>query len=100
MENQDSKKVEAKTFDIDEFDMDHLEQLLKNRQLHEARTMLSECNEVDLAEILSELEDEEQPIDLPPQIRILREVTADSRYTNAALSLKIPMEVIEKGNEI
>ena len=47
-----------------------------------------------------ELEDEEQPIDLPPQIRVLREVTADSRYTNAALSLKIPMEEIEKGNEI
>ena len=46
-----------------------------------------------------ELEDEEQHIDLPPQIRILREVTADSRYTNAALSLAIPMEEIEKGNE-
>ena len=41
-----------------------------------------------------ELEDEEQRIDLPPQIRILREVTADSRYTNAALSLEIPMEEI------
>ena len=45
------------------------------------------------------MENEEQVVDLPPQIHILREVTEDVRYTNAALALHIPMEDIEKGNE-
>jgi CYTH domain-containing protein len=44
-----------------------------------------------------EMEDEGQAVELPPQIRILREVTADLRYTNASLALHIPMEEIEKG---
>ena len=57
MENQDVKKVEAPSFDIDEFDMEHLSQLLKDRKLHEARELLSEQNEVDLAEILGELDE-------------------------------------------
>ncbi len=62
METQDTKKIKATGFDIDDFDMEHLTQLLKDRHLHEARELLSECNEVDLAEILSELDDEELPI--------------------------------------
>ena len=44
-----------------------------------------------------ELENEEQAVELPPQIRILREVTADLRYTNSSLAVHIPMEAIEKG---
>lgn len=44
-----------------------------------------------------ELEDEAQTIELPPRIRVLREVTADYRYLNSSLSKKIPYEEIEKG---
>ena len=44
-----------------------------------------------------ELEDESQTIELPPQIRVLREVTADYRYLNSSLSITIPYEEIEKG---
>lgn len=39
-----------------------------------------------------ELRDEDQPVDFPPEIQILREVTADRRYTNAALAKYIPEE--------
>lgn len=39
-----------------------------------------------------ELEDEEQAVELPPQIQILREVTDDERYLNSSLSLHIPPE--------
>ena len=44
-----------------------------------------------------ELEDEGQAVYLPSEIEILREVTADRRYTNAALSREIPQEELEKG---
>lgn len=44
-----------------------------------------------------ELRDENQTVELPPQIRVLREVTADKRYTNASLSKEIPVEDLEKG---
>ena len=44
-----------------------------------------------------ELENEEQIIELPPRIRVLREVTADYRYLNSSLSKVIPYEEIEKG---
>lgn len=33
-----------------------------------------------------ELEDETQPIDFPPEIEIIREVTADKQYSNASLA--------------
>lgn len=42
-----------------------------------------------------ELSDEEQAVELPPQICVLREVTGDRRYTNASLSKEIPMEPLE-----
>ena len=75
MDNQDVKKVEATGFDIDEFDMEHLSQLLKDRKLHEARELLSALNEVDLAEILGELDEEELSI----AFRILpKELAADA----------------------
>ena len=37
-----------------------------------------------------ELTDEGDAFTLPPEVRLIREVTDDPRYTNAALSLKIP----------
>lgn len=39
-----------------------------------------------------ELTDETEPAALPPGIRLIREVTDDPRYTNAALSLEIPAD--------
>ena len=42
-----------------------------------------------------ELTDEGETFLLPPGIRLLREVTDDPRYTNAALSLEIPNEEID-----
>ncbi|MBR0145391.1 MAG: magnesium transporter [Eubacterium sp.] len=60
---------------MDDFDMERLSQLLKDRKLHEARELLSEQNEVDLAEILGELEEEELSI----AFRILpKELAADT----------------------
>lgn len=41
-----------------------------------------------------ELEDEEQEIHLPPWLDIIKDVTADRRYTNAALALEIPYDEI------
>lgn len=41
-----------------------------------------------------ELTDESDEVTLPPGIRLIREVTDDPRYTNAALSLHIPEEEI------
>ena len=37
-----------------------------------------------------ELNAEDQTIDFPPEIKIIRELTADGRYTNAALAKSIP----------
>ena len=42
-----------------------------------------------------ELADEEEEFTLPAGLRLIREVTDDPRYTNAALSLAIPEETIE-----
>ena len=39
-----------------------------------------------------EMHAEDQKIAFPPEIRVLREVTADSRYTNAELARHIPAE--------
>ena len=41
-----------------------------------------------------ELENEAQEIVFPPEIRVIREVTEDKRYTNAAFAKKIPYDVI------
>lgn len=41
-----------------------------------------------------ELESEEQDIFFPPEIQIVRELTADRRYTNAAIAKCIPWEEI------
>ena len=39
-----------------------------------------------------ELENEMQVLDFPPEIRIIRELTDDKRYTNAALAKQIPVD--------
>lgn len=39
-----------------------------------------------------ELSDEEQAIDFPPELELLRELTHDKRYTNASLAKTIPEE--------
>ena len=43
-----------------------------------------------------ELKDEGQKVSLPPALTIVREVTSDPRYTNAALSVSVPCEDIGK----
>ena len=42
-----------------------------------------------------ELTDEGEAVTLPPGLRLIREVTDDPRYTNAALSFEIPEEDID-----
>ena len=44
----------------------------------------------DRAIVEIELSDESEEVELPPGLRLIREVTDDPRYTNAALSLAIP----------
>ena len=39
-----------------------------------------------------ELTDEMEPVTLPPEIEIIKEVTQDRRYTNAALAREIPLD--------
>ncbi len=41
-----------------------------------------------------ELESEDESFDIPQYIEVIREVTGDGRYTNGALSVKIPKEDI------
>ena len=52
----------------------------------------------DRAYLEIELADESQQVILPPGLRIIREVTDDPRYTNAALALAVPYEEIGKDN--
>lgn len=47
-----------------------------------------------------ELTHEEQTVQLPPDIAVIREVTADRRYTNASLSREIPREKLKKGSSV
>lgn len=47
-----------------------------------------------------ELTHEGQPVELPPDVQVIREVTADRRYTNSSLSREIPREDIEKGSNL
>jgi magnesium transporter len=57
-----------------ELDINVLSELIKDRKLHQVRTILSELNEVDIASVLSELPQEQ----LPLAFRILpKEIAAD-----------------------
>lgn len=42
-----------------------------------------------------ELEDEKQAVRFPPELRLIRELTEDGRYTNSALAKSIPDEDID-----
>ena len=53
----------------------------------------------DRAYLEIELTDEEEAFALPPDIRVIREVSGDGRYTNAALSRRIPFEDWERKEE-
>lgn len=44
-----------------------------------------------------ELERENQAVDFPPQIRIIKEVTQDRRYTNSAIAREIPSYPLGEG---
>ena len=70
--------------------------LHKVRYLYDYR---GQCFELDVfpfwndrALLELELESEEQTILFPPDIAVLREVTSDKRYTNAAIAREIPFE--------
>ena len=41
-----------------------------------------------------ELQDEAQPVEFPPEIEILKEVTEDRRYTNSSMAKEIPQDRI------
>lgn len=41
-----------------------------------------------------EMDSETQTVNIPPFIRVIKEVTEDKRYTNAALSKSVPFEEI------
>ena len=43
-----------------------------------------------------ELKDEGQEVRLPPELRLIREVTEDPRYTNSALAFAVPYDDIGK----
>ena len=43
-----------------------------------------------------ELKDESQEVRLPPELRLIREVTEDPRYTNSALAFAVPYDDIGK----
>ena len=84
-----------------EIDKEEYEQLLKQadperRTLYKTRCVLpyrGQLFEIDLypfwqdqAVMEIELEDESQPVELPPEIELIREVSSDKRYSNAALA--------------
>ena len=50
----------------------------------------------DLALLEIELEDEDESYQIPPQLQVLREVSGDKRYSNAALAKQIPQEELER----
>ncbi len=49
----------------------------------------------DRAVLETELEDEAQQFSFPPELRIIRELSHDRRYTNAAMARSIPREDID-----
>ena len=68
--------------------------VIKTRYCYEYKNQLFEIDVypfwTDRAVMEIELDDESQEIDFPPEIDIIREITADKRYTNASLALQIP----------
>ena len=76
----------------------------KRQTIYKTRWVIpyaGKCFEIDLfpfwtdrAFMEIELSDENEAVDFPSVIEIIREVTDDKRYTNSALSMEIPYDVI------
>ena len=79
----------------------------KRKTLHKTRCCLpyhGRVFEIDLfpfwekqALMEVELQDEAQAFDFPPEIRLIREVSGDTHYSNAALAKWLAEETAEKG---
>ena len=41
-----------------------------------------------------ELDDENENVVFPPQVYMLKEITEDGRYTNAAMAVEVPYDEI------
>lgn len=61
-----------------------------------------QCFEIDIypfwadrAVMEIELEDESQPVRFPPEICIIKEISGDRRYTNAAMAKDIPFDALD-----
>ncbi len=39
-----------------------------------------------------EMDDENAVVEFPPDIKIIREITSDKRYTNASMAKEVPMD--------
>jgi len=70
----------------------------KSRYCLEYRSQLFEIDVFpfwnDRAVMEIELDDEAQQVFFPPEIEIIKEVTADKRYTNASMAIQIPYDEI------
>lgn len=77
----------------------------KRRAIEKRRYVLmykGQCFEIDIypfwkdrAVMEIELENENQAVDFPPEIEIIKEVTEDRRYTNSSMALNIPFDPID-----
>ncbi len=77
----------------------------KRRTIEKRRYVLpykGQCFEIDLFPFWSdralmeiELEREDQAVEFPPEIEIIKEVTEDKRYTNSSLAREIPMDTLD-----
>ncbi len=70
--------------------------IVKKRICHSYKGQLFEIDLFsfwnDRAVMEIELDDENAAVEFPPDIKIICEITADKRYTNASLAKKIPMD--------
>lgn len=70
--------------------------IIKKRICHNYKEQLFEIDLFsfwnDRAVMEIELKDENQAVEFPPEIKILREITSDKRYTNASLAREIPID--------
>lgn len=77
----------------------------KRRPIEKRRYVLmykGQCFEIDLfpfwtdrALMEIELDREDQKVEFPPEIDIIKEVTEDKRYTNSSLAREIPMDELK-----
>lgn len=72
--------------------------IMKKRICHNYKGQLFEIDLFsfwdDRAVMEIELNDEGQLVEFPPEIRVIKEITSDKRYTNAALAKQISTEAL------